>query len=716
MSVTKYTACGTKHDTFEIQIEPCKILNTSCNIDFTWSEADTVICQGEDAYLRFYTQAPFVQYTLTSEGNTKTLTSPMLVIPTPQTDDIVTIYLSNLEGCDTMITVGIHVNPPLLIAFLEVDSVICIDEVAQLSLLHQPDHLVEIFPPDLSWVITNPAWPLDFGPISMDTTLYVRIRDPLMSCDSFFTWHIRVDDIQPVNFDTIFICHGDSLEIDNQWYSTDTLITSSYTRIGCDSLHHTQIQIRTPLQAEINIQAPCQVSNGSLTIHMSSGVAPFLYSINGGPTQGEPYFSQLAEGTFTITVKDDNGCSLDTTITLMEGIWNSGLTTDVLNATCDLDNGSIILHSTSTDIFYSLNGSTFSIDSAYMNLPEGHYSIVAMHAAGCMDTIYADLVQTGKPKILDIVSAPAHCGRSDGSILVSLIEGGVDPYLIGLNNQAFDTLTHFLNLVTGQYTIYIADSVQCTLDTSIFISHLSGPVISDISVKPALCGLPQGSIALSVVDTNFLTCPINNEPLTPEPIFFSLLPGSYSLSVTDSAGCSVVQSVVVPDSFSFTLEMIEIKDAHCAESDGSINLHVSGGLINVSIEELPGQTFNNDINGLLEGNYHLQIRDEWMCTLDTVIQVESVCEIYLPNVFSPNGDGVNDEFGTVSGMSFDFWELLIFDRGGNMVFKSNDPIAGWNGLFKEVIVQSGVYAWRLEYQLTKDPIHKFKKGDLALIR
>ncbi len=537
-----------------------------------------------------------------------------------------------------------------------------------------------------------------------------------MSCDSFFRWHIRIDDEPPVTYDTLFLCSGDSIEINSQWFLSDTVITSSFMRIGCDSIHHNKIIILPLLDAEIYLQGPCQEANGSISIQMTSGVAPFLYSINDGSIQSEPYFGQLDEGTFTISVIDAQGCKLDTTVFLIEGVGISGLVSNITNASCNLENGSIMLHANSPDMLYAFNGSSFTTDSVYSNLAEGHYSIIAMRPAGCMDTIFTDLIQTGKPRFTSISSTPAHCERSDGSILVSDIEGGVDPYLISLNNQQFDTLSHFLNLLTGQYPIIIVDSVQCTSDTSIFVSHLTGPVIKDINIKPALCGLPSGSIAISVADTNFISYQLNNEPPTPEPKFPSLSPGSYSIIVTDSAGCSVIQSVVVPDSFSFKLEMIEINNAHCTGSDGSINIHISGGPINVEIEELPNNIFSNNINGLREGTYNLLIQDDWMCTLDTVIQVKSVCEIYLPNVFSPNGDGINDVFGSVRGMTFDSWELLIYDRSGNMVFKSNDPQKGWNGLFNDVIGQSGVYAWILEYQLSNDPGHKFKKGDLTLIR
>jgi len=82
-----------------------------------------------------------------------------------------------------------------------------------------------------------------------------------------------------------------------------------------------------------------------------------------------------------------------------------------------------------------------------------------------------------------------------------------------------------------------------------------------------------------------------------------------------------------------------------------------------------------------------------MCTIDTIIQLQSVCEIYLPNVFSPNADGNNDVSGTIQDIPFEIWEFSIFDRSGNMVFDSDSPFKGWNGEHYGKLVQSVVYAW-----------------------
>jgi len=133
--------------------------------------------------------------------------------------------------------------------------------------------------------------------------------------------------------------------------------------------------------------------------------------------------------------------------------------------------------------------------------------------------------------------------------------------------------------------------------------------------------------------------------------------------------------------------------AYLEKSDTPLFYHFYVRIAIHPLVKLSGQLFISDIRNLHSGTYHIQIQDELMCTIDTIIQLQSVCEIYLPNVFSPNADGNNDVSGTIQDIPFEIWEFSIFDRSGNMVFDSDSPFKGWNGEHYGKLVQSVVYAW-----------------------
>ncbi len=88
--------------------------------------------------------------------------------------------------------------------------------------------------------------------------------------------------------------------------------------------------------------------------------------------------------------------------------------------------------------------------------------------------------------------------------------------------------------------------------------------------------------------------------------------------------------------------------------------------------------------------------------------------LYVPNAFSPNGDGINDLF-QIFGKDFELLHIAIFDRWGNQVYDSTLPDSVWNGMFRNQLLQSGVYTYFIDYQDIKRNIKRKKVGDVTLI-
>lgn len=97
--------------------------------------------------------------------------------------------------------------------------------------------------------------------------------------------------------------------------------------------------------------------------------------------------------------------------------------------------------------------------------------------------------------------------------------------------------------------------------------------------------------------------------------------------------------------------------------------------------------------------------------------VTPVPEVFLPNAFSPNGDGINDVFRPFFSpvpVAADY-ELLIFDRWGGFVFETNDPTEGWDGSFRGQRMSVGVYVFTLRYQ-AKEGVVRVRNGTVNLLR
>ncbi|MEP7194883.1 MAG: gliding motility-associated C-terminal domain-containing protein [Saprospiraceae bacterium] len=122
-----------------------------------------------------------------------------------------------------------------------------------------------------------------------------------------------------------------------------------------------------------------------------------------------------------------------------------------------------------------------------------------------------------------------------------------------------------------------------------------------------------------------------------------------------------------------------------------------------------------------EGLYNVEITDEFGCVGSDSILILDKCPlvIYAPNVFSPNGDFINDEFKII-GSNIRLFQLEIFSRWGERVFLSKDIEEGWNGkLANGEFALPGVYVYYYKaegYNTKGEYIQETFSGDLNLIR
>jgi gliding motility-associated-like protein len=121
--------------------------------------------------------------------------------------------------------------------------------------------------------------------------------------------------------------------------------------------------------------------------------------------------------------------------------------------------------------------------------------------------------------------------------------------------------------------------------------------------------------------------------------------------------------------------------------------------------------------------YIVQYVDSNNCRNTNVIQVIVLCKnanVFVPNTFSPNGDGSNDVF-YVRGRGLDrVKSLRVFDRWGEVVFEKkdfavNDPSVGWDGRYKGAMLKADVYVYQLEVFCENAQVIQFS-GNVALIQ
>jgi gliding motility-associated-like protein len=350
------------------------------------------------------------------------------------------------------------------------------------------------------------------------------------------------------------------------------------------------------------------------------------------------------------------------------------------------------------------------------NLEAGYYQYDILDAEGCVS---ADSVEITEPAPLttQFESHDACFDTPNGMIAIS-VQGGTQPYSYqwdaGLDSSFYN------NLLPGAYHIYISDSNNCPgIDQSVLIGEM--PAIGFTLEGTDLNCYEGGNGAVKILDLAGGTGVYETYTWTKEGDLFSedsvlagLQAGEYHLTVADDWGCTGHGSV----SLTQPAEIILTLNTSEGEVDlGAIDLTVEGGIPPYGYLWNTGAT-TEDVDPLGGGEYTVEVNDAHNCKVSGTIFVEVHFRVLAPTAFSPNGDGLNDEF-EIHGLGTDLkaYDLTIYNRFGEIVFETDNPKINWNGLYLNTAepMPTEVYIWiaKLSYIGGESIIDK---GTVTLLR
>jgi gliding motility-associated-like protein len=238
--------------------------------------------------------------------------------------------------------------------------------------------------------------------------------------------------------------------------------------------------------------------------------------------------------------------------------------------------------------------------------------------------------------------------------------------------------------------LIVKDANSC-LDTLITsITNLPGPSVAQITTTDADCGLPTGSISVDAISGG--TAPyqynINNSGFNSVSSAIQLNVGSYSIVIKDANGClldSIIQvSGDTPVDADFTLSPqsgIVPVWANFTNTSTTPNAQFiwNLGLSTVDTVAFQPNPQIYDVHGtylitLIATNGNVACND----TMVKVLQVDLDPFIYVPNIFSPNADGSNDEF-FIQSRGYISLKVTIFNRWGNIINSFDGVLGNWDG-------------------------------------
>lgn len=421
---------------------------------------------------------------------------------------------------------------------------------------------------------------------------------------------------------------------------------------------------------------------------------------------GEQFMGYAQSGTFVDTFSTSSGCDSIRQIQLLVNQTSQSFHQHQICA------GTDVFGYTTSGLFVDTFLNQYGCDSIRtLDLNVSNPSSTSINYTICQGDSYLGYSTAGI--YIDTLSTSIGCDS------VRILNLNVLPsYLVNLNFQKCiqDSVT-ILNQVyhqPGQYQIVVPTSLGCDSILQITVSDF--PFVPlELGNDQRIC--PGYGFQLSAGDYQQYVWSNGDTG----KVLQVNEPGLYTLWVTDFYGCKDTDQINL-DFFPEPEVSIEATESEICKRQ-KIQLIGRGAnqytwyenTKNVPIGQSQQITFelNQQTSIILSGV------DANLCNDDDTLQlfVLNCCDdVLLPNAFSPNSDGLNDEFKSITRLTYKEFNIKIFNRWGEVVFESTNPDIGWNGNHKGVACESGVYFYLLQIYCPQEDRKVLLKGDVFLTR
>jgi len=363
------------------------------------------------------------------------------------------------------------------------------------------------------------------------------------------------------------------------------------------------------------------------------------------------------------------------------------------------------------------------------NLLVGDYIIEIEDQFGNKDIIIAEVTE---PSILenDLIASEYNgfevsCFDSSNGSLLATPVGGIPPY--SFNWSTGESTMMIDNLSAGLYEVLITDNVGCELIQNF---ELNNPeeLSANVNFQNSSCdGLESGIISLinTIGGVGPYEYALDNGVYGDVSTFSNLPQGNYSFQVIDDNDCEIAieGNLTAPDIPDIELgENINITLGDSTMLNVSINETVLQNIEWTGIDLSCTDCLEPIIRPFNDINYTLTVTsiDGCIDTDSITVFIDKFRQLYIPNAFSPNFDGINDLFNINGGVEVESYDLTIFDRWGTMLFSQNNLARpsineGWDGTFRGKRVDPGVYVWMANVHFI-DGEDILYSGDITLLR
>ncbi|WP_266204430.1 T9SS type B sorting domain-containing protein [Pontibacter kalidii] len=381
----------------------------------------------------------------------------------------------------------------------------------------------------------------------------------------------------------------------------------------------------------------CGNSNGQFTVSgVTGGTLPYTYSIDGSTFQTSDTFTALAEGSYTVTVKDANGCTYAETVAV-SNIEGPSFTLSAKASTCGASNGTVTVNSPTggtAPYTYSKDGTTFQTSATFTGLAAGEYTITVKDANDCVLPQTIEVTDIPGPSDLALSSTASTCGDPNGVISISGVTGGTAPYTYSIDGTNFQGSQTFGAVLAGEYTVTVKDVNGCIFTKEIVVGNVAGPTGITATTTSSTCGSNNGEIRVTGVTggTGAYTYSKDGVNFQASATLTGFVAGTHTIYAKDANGCTVAKAFTVSDIAGPSAVAATSQPASCQDNDGSITVSkVTGGTTDYTYS-INGTTFQSSANftGLASGTYTVTAKDANGCIITTSVKVN----LNVPTAFA----------------------------------------------------------------------------------
>ena len=468
-------------------------------------------------------------------------------------------------------------------------------------------------------------------------------------------------------------------------------------------------------------------TSGTANVVILGGTAPYN-SLWNNTVSGTNYES-LSAGIYSFQATDANNCVLSESIEIFEPTQINIIDSIVSDVSCyAYADGTINLTTIGGTAPYTYLWSTGQNSEDILNLAAGNYSVTIKDAYNCQRIFTFEVLQPVALQATSTIDEPSCFGYSDGAIFTS-VTGGTAPFSYLWNNGV--TSVNNVNIAAGNYTVTITDNNNCTYPLNTVLTQpvqIQVSFIVDVLVgcDPLVVNLTNNSQEQFASSWTFGDGN-DGDGNQIQHIFSGEGCYDVNLQITNSDGCSNDAT------YSDFICVLETPKAEIGLSPNYVGIaspdveitNLTTGADSYSWSFGDSVVYNYFQPGLV--TYPTYVSDQYYVSLIAyndngcldstfrIINFDNSLVIYVPNVFTPDGDEFNNIFKPIFAAPVASYNLKIYNRWGEILFESNDTEFGWDGTYDGTLVQDGAYTWDILVTTFETRTYR-KQGTVSILK